>query len=57
MNGYYYNNYNDSAVQSGTFGGPVIGELNWVHFDNTTSGVLALGMEITVVNDGTGEVA
>lgn len=56
MNGFYYGLYIDAAAQNGIYGGPVIGQLNFVHFDNTSSGVLSLGQQITVINDGTGEV-
>jgi len=56
MNGYYYGNYVDAAAQNGAYGGPVIGGLNYVHFDNNSSGVLSLGQQVTVLNDGTGEV-
>ena len=56
MNGFYYGIYTDMAAQAGVYGGPVIANLDYVHFDNTSSGVLSLGQEVTVINDGTGEV-
>lgn len=56
LNGFYYASYFDAAAQVGTLGGPLMAGLDYTHFDNAASGILSLGREVTVVNDGTGQV-